>query len=105
MITKRQYEKIVKVRDVLGLGESATLAEIKLAFRLYAKRHHPDLAEGDTESSGELQVVTEGYQTLMAYCAQYKFPLVLESSDLELDDEDWWMNRFGQDPVWGKQNV
>lgn len=105
MITKRQYEKIVKAKDLLGLGESATLAEIKLAYRLYAKRHHPDLAGDNGGSSGELQMVTEGYQALMAYCAQYKFPLVLDSSELELDAEDWWLNRFGQDPLWGKQKV
>lgn len=105
MITKRQYEKIVQVREILGLGERATLAEIKLAFRLYSKHHHPDIAGDTPENSEKIRIATEGYQALIAYCAQYEFPLVLESSDLELDDEDWWMNRFGQDPVWGKQNV
>jgi hypothetical protein len=22
--------------------------------------------------------------------------------DTPLDDSEWWMNRFGNDPVWGK---
>ncbi len=105
MITKRQYAKIVQVKDVLGLGDSATLSEIKLSYRLYAKRHHPDLAGDSAENREKMQFVTEGYQALITYCNQYQFPLVLEDADLEVDDEDWWMSRFGQDPVWGKPNV
>lgn len=105
MINKGQYEKIKLVREILCLGDRASLSEIKAAFRAYSKRHHPDIAGDTAENRARMQTVTEGYQALIAYCAQYKFPLVLSSADLELDDEDWWMNRFGQDPVWGKQNV
>ncbi len=105
MITKRQYQKVVAVKDILKLGDSATLGEIKLAFRLYSKRHHPDVAGDSPENREKMQLVTEGYQALIAYCAQYQFPLIIEDGDLEVDDEDWWMNRFGQDPLWGKANV
>ncbi len=105
MITKRQYQKVVAVKDVLGLGDCATLSEIKLAFRMYSKKHHPDIVEDNAENRQKMQLVIEGYQVLLAYCAQYQFPLVIDSDDLEIDDEDWWMNKFGQDPVWGKPGV
>jgi hypothetical protein len=39
----------------------------------------------------------------MQYCGKYQFPLVLEGSE-ELEAEDWWMDRFGQDPLWGKSS-
>lgn len=105
MITKRQYTKIVQIKDILGLGDQATLPEIKLAFRLYSKQHHPDIAGDTGENRQKMQVAVEGYQVLLDYCAKYQFPLVLAEGDLELDDEEWWMNRFGQDPLWGKQNL
>ncbi len=105
MVTKRQYQKIVEVKELLQLGDRATLSDIKLAFRLFSKRHHPDIAGDSDENRAMMQLVTEGYQALLAYCAQYEFPLVLEDNALEVDDEDWWLNRFGQDPVWGKPNV
>lgn len=102
MITKGEYQKIVEVKDLLQLGDRATLSEIKLAFRLFSKTHHPDIVGDSAESRTQMQQVTEGYQVLLGYCAQYEFPLVLAGKDLEVDDEDWWMSRFGQDPLWGK---
>jgi hypothetical protein len=92
----------MEVKDILGLGDRATLPEIKQAFRSYSKNHHPDIVGDSPENRQKMQLATEGYQALVAYCTQFQFPLVLESSELEIDDEDWWMNKFGQDPVWGK---
>ncbi len=87
---------------MLQLGDRATLSEIKLAFRLFSKAHHPDIVGDSAAARAQMQQVSEGYQALLAYCAQYEFPLVLEGTDLEVDDEDWWMSRFGNDPLWGK---
>ena len=38
--------------DVLGVGRSATAAEVKKAFRKLAKAHHPDQAKGRGEGRG-----------------------------------------------------
>ena len=46
--------------------------------------------------------LTEAYDTLIDYCQDYKVPLKLSEDD-PTDDEDWWMNRFCNDPVWGKK--
>jgi hypothetical protein len=46
--------------------------------------------------------LTEAYNTLLEYCQDFRIPLK-PSADDPTDDEDWWMNRFGNDPVWGKK--
>ena len=38
----------------------------------------------------------------MRYCDSYRFPLVPPEGHI-YDAEDWWMDRFGQDPLWGRR--
>ncbi|MEN8141977.1 MAG: J domain-containing protein [Thermodesulfobacteriota bacterium] len=101
MAKKTRKEKITAARDLLCLGESATLEEIKKAYREQAKKHHPDTAQTKSGNDVEMHALTDAYQTLLDYCAGYRFPLALDELETE-DDEDWWMNRFGNDPLWGK---
>lgn len=104
-MTKKDWEKIVAARDLLGLEEKATLAEIKKAYRRLAKEHHPDLAgsrEGGEQRPVAMHEITAAYQVLLAYCQHYRFPLVMQQESL--DPEDWWLDRFGQDPLWGKRD-
>lgn len=101
MVTKRQWLKIEEAKELFGLDDRATLGEIKSVFRQLTKKYHPDLAGESEENRAKTQEITEAYQTLLIYCETYEFPLTMSASDLEVDDEDWWMNRFGQDPVWG----
>ncbi|OKY75684.1 MAG: hypothetical protein BM485_08175 [Desulfobulbaceae bacterium DB1] len=99
-MTKKDWEKIIAAREVLGLGEAASLAEIKKAYRRLSKIHHPDMAGGGKESQNKMRQVTEAYQALLLYCKNYRFPLVMQKETL--DAEDWWFDRFGRDPLWGK---
>jgi hypothetical protein len=104
-MTKKDWKKIVAARDLLGLEEKATLAEIKKAYRRMSKKHHPDLAEnkeGAQQRPVAMHEITAAYQLLLAYCQNYRFPLVMQQDSL--DAEDWWLDRFGQDPLWGKQH-
>ncbi|PLX50434.1 MAG: J domain-containing protein [Desulfobulbaceae bacterium] len=101
MVTKRQWARIEEAKELFGLADRATLAEIKAAFRRFSKRYHPDLAGESAANRAKIQQGTEAYQALLAFCEAYEFPLVIDESDLEPDDEDWWMDRFGQDPLWG----
>jgi preprotein translocase subunit Sec63 len=95
-------EKIAAARKLLGLGESATLDEIKSAYRNKAKKHHPDIACSVSEDNIEMHTLTDAYKTLLNYCTNFRFPLVIDEQDTT-NDEDWWMNRFGNDPLWGKE--
>ncbi len=104
-VTKKEWKKVTAAKELLGLGDKATLAEIKRAYRRLSKKHHPDMAAGqnaqDSDSKIPMHKLTAAYETLLAYCKGYKYPLIPDGSE-PLEGEDWWMDRFGQDPLWGK---
>ncbi len=99
-----KWEKILAARQLLELGGTANLEEIREAYRRKAKQHHPDtkeLAPGQ-EPPVAMHLLTEAYQTIVEHCQTYRIPLEPGDPDNDDDDGDWWMKRFGQDPLWGK---
>jgi len=101
-MTRTEWQEIALAREVLGLGERATLGEIKRAFRKRCKIHHPDLNHIDSDQKNEaVGRLIEAQQVLLGYCEQYRFPLAPEKGE-EVEPDDWWLDRFGQDPLWGK---
>lgn len=99
-----KWQEIGSARRLLGLGEKATLREIKQAYRRLAKAHHPDTANAEQAESERLAMheLTAACQALVAHCENYPVPLVQQQADEPLDCEEWWMDRFGHDPLWGK---
>lgn len=105
-MNRDDWQEIKAAKDLLGLGERASLSEIKQAFRRLAKKRHPDLAGAEapaSENSGSMHELTEAYRLLLDYCSNFRYPLA-PNLDEPMDAEDWWMDRFGQDPLWGKGN-
>lgn len=104
-MTKDERGKVVAAGKLLGLEDRATLQDIKQAYRRLSKKYHPDSTRGvKNTGSGEaleMHEITAAYQTLLDYCNNYRYPLVPDNNEPP-DGEDWWMDRFGQDPLWGK---
>lgn len=68
------FDEIEEARKLLGLGEEATLKEIKKAYRKLAHRHHPDkLMEDDTNGSETIKRLNRAYKLLLDYCNEYKY--------------------------------
>ena len=69
------FDEIEEARKLLGLGEAATLKEIKKAYRTMAHRHHPDkLGSAAGEENGEvMKRLNWAYKLLMDYCDNYKY--------------------------------
>ncbi len=69
------FNEIEEARKLLGLGEAATLNEIKRAYRTLAHRHHPDkhsrAASEETEET--MKRLNSAYKLLMDYCNNYKY--------------------------------
>ncbi len=59
------HEELKTALRVLGLGERATLKEIKTRYRELAKRHHPD--GGDGACSEEIYRVIEAKRVILEY--------------------------------------
>ncbi len=100
-MNRKEWKAVEQARDILKLGDRATLGEIKRAYHRLSKEHHPDLTAGDTDKEEFMYQVTSAYELLIGYCNEYRFPLAPDENSL-YDAEDWWMDRFGQDPLWGK---
>lgn len=50
--------------QVLGIDKSASAAEIKKAFRDLAKKHHPDLHQGDPVNEKKFKEINAAYELL-----------------------------------------
>lgn len=105
-MTRSEWAAIKTAADLLGLGEQASLAEIKKAYRLLSRKHHPDVQKTSKQNTEKIAMheITGAYQTLLQYCAEYRFPLAPGVNE-QLEGEDWWFERFGQDHHWGKGSV
>ena len=69
------FEQINEERQLLGLGEIATLKQIKSAYRRVANRYHPDKCKDvDRAKCDEMmRKINEAYELIMKYCAQYSY--------------------------------
>ena len=104
-MTRKEWDEIKAAAELLGLGEKATLTEIKKAYRRMSKKCHPDLHKRpECKTKGvAMHKLTEAYERLVSYCTAYCFPLI-PSGDEQLEGEDWWLERFGQDHLWGRDD-
>lgn len=69
------FDEINEARRLLGLGEDATIKEIKSAYRKMAFRHHPDKHIGADSSEHEesMKRLNWAYKLLLQYCHDYKY--------------------------------
>jgi len=102
-MNRKEWQAIEEAKKLLGLGEKATQGEMKRAYYSLSKKHHPDTAEQNHSSDEDMMSrLTDAYNLLMRYCDEYRFPLSKPDGDI-YDAEDWWMDRFGQDPLWSRR--
>ncbi|MBU4258898.1 MAG: GvpL/GvpF family gas vesicle protein [Desulfobacteraceae bacterium] len=78
-----EFGEVNEAREVLGLGEEATISEIKGAYREMSKRFHPDKYPGDLEAQKRFEKMTKAYQRLSDYCHEDR------CSFKEADVRDW----------------
>ena len=99
-MNRKEWQAIEEAGKLFNLGEKATLGEIKRSYYRLSKEHHPDAVGSNHSAEDEMMYrLTEAYNLLMRYCEEYRFPLSKPKEDI-YDAEDWWMDRFGQDPPW-----
>ena len=66
------FDEIDEARRLLGLGETATLKEVKSAYRTLAHHHHPDKRSG-ADGEETMKRLNAAYKLLMDYCNNYKY--------------------------------
>lgn len=94
------FDDLQMALRVLGLGERASLKEIKSRHRELVKRHHPDNA---TVSDNEtIREVNAAFRVLNEYVSGYRFSFA-EDEFYEQNPEERLWKQFMEDPLWGRR--
>lgn len=95
------FKEINEARETLELSESATLDEIKSAFRCLSKRWHPDSCRQNKKlCHKKMKEINKAHKTLLKYIENYRYSFSREKVT-EGSIEERWMKQYGSDPLWG----
>ena len=67
------FLEIDQARKILGLGDAATLKEIKGTYRRLAHRYHPDRHSGSEQGQEAMKKLNWAHKLLEDYCRDYKY--------------------------------
>ncbi|MBP7089033.1 MAG: DnaJ domain-containing protein [Candidatus Omnitrophica bacterium] len=69
------FKQINEARKLLGLGEDATLEEIKKAYKELCLIYHPDRCRDGKEKECEemFKKISQANNVLISYCAGYRY--------------------------------
>lgn len=99
------YQDILTARDLLQLPERASMQEIRQRYHTLLTRWHPDTCREDTTRCHEMtQQLNAAYAIIRTYCEQYRFSFSRAEIEQYMSPEDWWRDKFGNDPLWGGGN-
>lgn len=99
-----RYQEITEARKILDLPETATMKSIKDSYRRLLREWHPDrCAENPATCIEMTRKIIAAHQTIMAYCQNYQYSFSEDAVRRHLSPEEWWFDRFGQDPLWGSK--
>ena len=91
-------------RNTGNRGGCASLNEIRHNYHEQIKKCHPDVSKQVPAVSHEKTIgLQNAYDLLVSYCMNHVFSFRIEdlARDLEQNPADYWMKRFGDDPIWG----
>lgn len=102
-----KYKIIIKAAQTLEISSALTREQIKQKYREMVKRWHPDKSSESSQERHEMMAkINEAYKTILDYLENYRYSFTEEEikQNLPVDNNDWWSERFGDDPLWGKQH-
>lgn len=85
------FDEIDEARRLLGLGDAATLKEIRHTYRRMAYRYHPDKYKDGTSVGDEefMKRLNWAYKLLVDYCSNYKYPFREEDIARTYPDDEY----------------
>lgn len=95
------YQDFMKAVEVFGLGQRASLQQIRDRHRELAKAHHPD--QGNATDPEAIRRINCAYEIIREYCTNYQF-CFSEEEFLEQTPAERLKRQFGWDPVWSGDN-
>lgn len=100
----RTVLSIREAADILGIGERASIREIRARYHALVKEWHPDVSDYGSKDTHDTMVrINDAYTILMEYCVQYG--ISFRPEDIRQNGGgapmDAWMEQYGDDPIWG----
>ena len=97
-----KFDTINQARLILELPENATMELVRENYRTLIKRWHPDRCKDNPEKCEEMsRRITDAYGIILEYCSNYHISFAREEVEKNLSEEEFWIKRFGSDPIWG----
>jgi DnaJ-class molecular chaperone len=98
------FRQIDEARKLLGLDETATLEEIKEAYRHLSLKYHPDRCKDNEKKHCEemIKKINHAKDILLAYCANYRYSFKEKDVKRSIFDKETYqhLKRFF-DGWWG----
>ncbi|HOP39990.1 MAG TPA: J domain-containing protein [Geobacteraceae bacterium] len=94
------FAELQEALHVFGLGDRATLKEIRTRHRELVKRYHPDAGGGDCDE--RIRRINAAYKVIMEYVTSYRFSFA-EDEFYEQNPEERLRRQFMDDPLWGHE--
>lgn len=90
--------------DILGIGDAASISQIRACYHTLAREWHPDVSGYESEETHNGMVrLNEAYEVLIDYCLRYQIPIsdTNEAQNSVNGYDNAWMDQYGHDPIWG----
>ena len=102
---KMVKDDLIWALDILEIPDKASIAEIKKIYKELLFKWHPDKCREDEAICNEkTRRIHEAYKIIQVYCENYPISFTREDIDKNQPKEAafrFWMDRFGDDPIWG----
>ncbi len=96
-----KYQELLEAKELLNLSDYASLEEIKQNYRSLMNKWHPDKGNSSPEKCEEMSKrITLAYKLVMTYVSNYKYSFLQTEFKRHLSGEDWWFEKFGNNPMW-----
>lgn len=95
------YQDLYQAKLLLNLPDNATMQEIKDSYRSLMNTWHPDKNDRNKAECEEMsKKITLAYTVIISYCKNYRYDFTEKEFKKHLSGEEWWKERFGNNPVW-----
>lgn len=95
------YQDLRQAKELLRLSDTATMQEIRQSYRSLMNRWHPDKNSDSRKECEEMsKKITLAYTVITSYCKNYRYDFTEKEFKKHLTGEDWWKERFGNNPGW-----
>lgn len=96
--------RLREAAELLGIRDQASQSEIRARYSELIKEWHPDVSQKDPVEAHEMTIrLKEAYTLLIDYCMNRPVSFMLDDlkKGLGQNPAGYWMDRFGDDPIWG----